>query len=247
MSIAKASVVFLILWGNVNGGWLERKAEGWAWYEEFQTTDDEEMPLTITTETPTEKLAKARKQLEERLADAIINPTTENVKKYMEEQQMWIMSSAKFSQAWAKVLLQSPQLDPTATTFATSQYGRQLQKTIASEEKENLIKSVSKKYGLFFFYEGSSKVSKAFAEVVKTFITKYEWKAVAISIDGILLNEVANSKINNGAAEKMNITIFPALVAVNPKNQEVVPVAFGLQALDQIENNLFNQIRNNME
>lgn len=242
-------VISLLIAGShltLNAGWLERKAEGWAWYENDKErqreTESPKAPENV--ESATEILAKEKKQLEELLAEAMINPTNENAMKYMLAQRKWLEQAGKFSQSWGQVLLQNPEMDPTATTFATSQYGRQLQKAIAQDETENFIKAIAKEYGLFFFYEGNSKISNAFAMVVRAFVSKYNWKAMGIATDGIQLEEIENSRLDNGVAEKMNINVFPALIAVNPKTQEVFPIAFGLQSLSQMENNIMVQFNN---
>jgi conjugal transfer pilus assembly protein TraF len=250
MGLYKLIIPFLALGLNLEAGWLEKKAEGWAWYEDTQKIPEEDGEA-IEQEQPfisaSEILADERKNLENLLAEAMLKPTLENTKKYMEAQRKWIQQATGFANSWQKVIIANPQLDPTATTFSTSQYGRQLQQMIEQEEKEIMIKEVSKEYGLFFFYEGNSKISKAFALVVNAFVKKYGWSVLGISTDGILLEEITNSTLDNGMTNEIGITIFPALFAVNPRHKEAIPLAFGLRTMDQIEDNIFAQFNNNME
>lgn len=245
MNLARWIVPCLILSLQLEAGWLERKAEGWAWYEDAKQkpAEKEEKPIVSASE----QIEQARKDLENLLAEALLEPTVENTKKYMEAQKTWMERSTAFANTWQKVIIANPQLDPTATTFATSQYGRQLQRMIEQEEKEQLIKSIAEEYGLFFFYEGESRISKAFALVINAFARKYGWAVLGITTDGTMLTEIPNSVANNGIASEMKISIFPALFAINPTKREAIPLAFGLKSVDQIEENIFAQFTNPME
>ena len=239
MNTCKLVLSFLLLSCPLHAGWLERKAEGWAWYEDEEPKEE---VFEEKSETTLEQMERVKKELETLLAVAILNPSQENVLRYMEAQKTWLGKSSDFSQQWAKLLLGNPHLDPTATTYATAQYGRQLQKAIEQEEKENLIRTVSMKFGLFFFYEGGSKSSVAFSHVVRAFAHKYQWTLIGISTDGIAIPEIQTIE-DKGVGEKFNITIYPALIAFDHVNQTIVPISFGLKSIDQIENNIYLQFK----
>lgn len=218
-------------------GWIERKAEGWAWYEDPEKLKKEEIQKPSS---PNEEFSAAKKDLEEKLAKALLEPTHENVMTYMQEQQRWLDQSTEFAKVWSRLLLLHPYLDNT-TRVPVSQYGLQAYKQSIQEQKEALISGLAKENGLFFFYEGENLASKVFAEVVKEFSKKYGWNVLAISVDGTYLKEFAESKLDNGISEKFGITVFPALVLINPKEEFIAPVSFGLTSLDKIEQNLFIQ------
>ena len=242
------------------GGWLERKAEGWAWYEDIEEPEKEYsesdtliepqekevtvIPLESAPLSATEEAAKIRKDLEEKLAKAVLDPTEGNIASYMQEQQRWVNQAAKFSLAWTKALLQNPYLDETVIHFPVSQYGIQVQKQVDKERRTKLIQSLIPQYGLFFFYEGQSKNSQAFALVVQEFKKKYGWEVIAISKDGFLLNGFNDNYPNNGIIENLKIEWFPSLFLVNPQTSDIKPVAFGLASLDQIESNIELQFHN---
>ena len=230
---------------HLEGGWLERKAEGWAWYEE----EERELACPLeeeSTMTAISQLENIKKQLEALLAEAILNPTHENVAAYMEAQKQWLNQSAAFSGEWQKILLARPELDPTATTFATTYYGRLLQKSLEQEGKTKSIHKISKEFGLVFFYEGDKKESQAFSKVVKALSQKYQWTVVAISMDGVSLVEFP-SEHNTELAAKFGIEIYPALLAFEPNSQKMIPIAFGLKSLDQVEHNVYMQLKHTME
>lgn len=249
--------LFLIGSGSLQSGWLERKAEGWAWYEDLEkptneipqthtTKQKEDLPIVPPPPTFAEEAAAVRKNLEEKLAHAVLVPNEENVAAYMLEQKKWIDQSADFSRIWAKVLLQQPNMDATLE-YPVSQYGIQVQKQIEQDSKTRLIHTLIKDHGLFFFYKGQSKVSQAFSMVVKEFAMKYGWEVMAISSDGTLIDGFSNNQPDNGIVSHFSIETFPSLFIVNPINKEVTPIAFGLASVDQIENNIALQFNELME
>ncbi len=241
---------------NLSGGWLERKAEGWFWYEDREkkqkVEEQLEPPTPLLTSLPassaqipltaTEEMALIRKDLEERLNKAMLDPTEENVIAYMHMQQHWIHQSAQFSQVWLRNLLNAPELDSRLHDPVT-QYGVQVQKQILREQREERIRDLAKTYGLFFFYEGNNKVSQAFSFVVGELAKKYGWQVIAIACDGFLIPEFENSQLNHGIAQRLNVEMFPALFLVEPNKQMAIPIAYGLSSVDQIEDNIDIQLQ----
>lgn len=239
---------------NLQGDWLDRKAEGWFWYEDREKKEEEKVtephknsptlpisssPLPLTA---AEEMALIRKDLEERLSQAILEPTNENVLAYMQMQQYWTERSAQFSQVWLKNLLSHPELDTRLTAGPITQYGVQVQKQILREQREDKIRSLAQSYGIFFFYEGTSKISQAFSFVVNEFAKRYAWQVIAISCDGVLIPGFENNQNNQGITQRLKIDTFPSLFLVEPRQQIILPIAFGLSSIDQIEENIEIQL-----
>jgi conjugal transfer pilus assembly protein TraF len=241
-------ILMLIFPLGLLAGWLDRKAEGWAWYEDrtpkepkLEETGEEPQPLPLPLPPPlsaSEEIKKSTKELEEILAQAILNPTDENVARYMTEQKKRVDQSAAFAKAWAKVLLKYPNLDSTTQGTPVSQYGIQVYKHMQHEKQFRLIQSLAKEHAVLFFYEGQNPASQAFALVVQEFAKKYKWIVLGVSVDGYFLEGFKENKPDNGITRKMGVTVFPSIFVVNPKTNEVTPIAFGLASLDQVETNI---------
>lgn len=225
-----------MLFSCLEAGWQDRKAEGWAWYEDKEPKE-EATNKKSPPKTPGDELDLAKKNLDEKLAKALLYPTEGNLKEYMEVQKKWLDQSSKFSQEWLKILLKYPNLDPTITNPVT-QYGIQLEKNLEQERKTKLIQDLAKENGLFFFYEGKNKASQAVAIVAIEFAKRYGWELVPISLDGILLPEFPLGRVDQGIAKQMEVTVSPSLYIVNPKSKHATPIAYGLVTLDQIEKNI---------
>lgn len=244
-----ALILFLSIQSFTDAGWIDRKAEGWAWYEDLKKEEEKSeiipvqpIPVAVVKQplTPSDELSQVKKEMENSLAEAVLRPTTESVGQYMEMQKKWVDQSGVFAQAWARVLLEKPFLDETTRT-PVSQYGIQVQKKIIQERKETVIKQLAKDHGLFFFYEGKKQTSAAFALVVKAFAQRYQWEVFAVSLDKTKLEGFKNNQQDNGISRAFNVETAPSLYVVNPKTHEVIPIAFGLITVEQIENNLLLQ------
>jgi len=233
----------ILVSASLMAGWHDRKAEGWAWYEdrakEKIEEPQEESPVS-------DEVSDARKVLEEKLVAALSEPTPENVRSYMTEQKKWVDKSAQFALVWNQVLLENPHLDNTVTSRPVSQYGLQVYKADKQQKKEHLIRELSKGKGLLFFYEGSSLLAKAFMPIVKDFSEKYQWEILAISVDGVALETLPTQR-DNGLSQKLEVQAFPALMIIDPITDNVTPVAYGLLSLEKIEENIVLQYSEFME
>ena len=233
---------------HLEASWLDRKAEGWAWYEDkeepnVQIEKPEAMLMPIPLKTASEQVAEAKEELEEKLAEALINPTEENLVIYMNEQRKRLHQSAAFAHAWEKVLLQRPDLDPTASSYPVNHYGIQLQREIDREKTRKFISELSKINGLFFFYEGKSLISQGVSGIIKKFSERYNWEVTAISVDGAFLDGFSTSRADNGISKELGISFFPALFVFDPKEKEATPIAYGVVSLDQIEERIILQFQ----
>jgi len=66
--------------------WQDRKAEGWAWYEDRKEEQCQEKEREQSL-TESAQIQEIRRELKEKLSKALLNPTNENVLAYMQEQK----------------------------------------------------------------------------------------------------------------------------------------------------------------
>jgi len=229
-------ILLLLISSNLSGGWLSRKAEGWAWYEDREKKKKKEQADVESSEPQT--LEAVRQQIDQKLERAILEPSEENVIEFMKEQRHWINRSAYFADVWSRILINHPEFDPTAAGVPVSQYGLQIYKQQRKERQDEHIKQLAREQGLFFFYEGEKKESQVFSFLVHELERLYGWRTIAVSMDGILISGFAHNKEDNGIAGEMGVVACPALFIVDPKTKEATPISFGLNSLDQIERNI---------
>ena len=233
-------------------------ARGWFWYEDPEPTEDllekprEEpaSPLTLKEDdsskpkpkTATERLKEVQVHLSELKAKAILEPTRGNVKAYQEMQMKVMNQSQAFSDAWLLNVFMNPALDeavknPTAQSARFVVYENERQETL------DVIQGLKQTYGLFYFYSGSCSYCKAFGPIVKQFADKYGWEVMAISLDGAPSENFPNWQPDNGIAENWDVQTVPAVFAINPETNHVIPVAHGFTAIDAMEKRIVTIVK----
>lgn len=251
-------MVFCFLPHKTQASFLTKHAEGWHWYEDRnQAQEAEEDPElgeepspenhprskqkskqreeTKEEELPwhSQQLKALQKEIQTSRDRAVMEPTYGNVKDYQRLQKAMMEHADRFSKMWLKVLYTSPELDTTLEN-PTAQSARHVyldQERLILEQK---VKTLSKEYGLFFFFKKGCPYCHHFAPIVKQFSERFGWKVLAISLDGGTVPEFPEATNDNGAANALGIQTVPALMAVNPKTGDVLPLSFGMTTQDQI-------------
>ncbi|MBW8308053.1 MAG: conjugal transfer protein TraF [Candidatus Paracaedibacteraceae bacterium] len=221
-------------------------ARGWHWYEKLPIPEDpalEEKQKQIP-KTPGEKLKAYREELENRLAAAWINPTSQNVERYQEMQKDMMNRSQTFSQTWMKNVYVNAGLDHTLVA-PVNQKAVHVYLDQQKEERRQAIQSLSQTHGLFFFYSSNCPYCHQFAPIVKMFAEQYGWDVLAISLDERAIETFPNAVPDNGLAAQWNVTSLPSLFAVNPETEDVIQVAQGMTSIDEMENRIMVLIRGN--
>jgi conjugal transfer pilus assembly protein TraF len=243
MRILLMAIIFPL---TINAGWHDRKCEGWAYYEEKNVHEEVEEEK-IAIKSPSDQLQDCKKEMDDTLATAILEPTEENIHNYLELQNKWLNRASDVSKIWAKVVLENPVLDNSISGSPVSSYGTKFYHKQKVAEQKEIIEEVSKNYGLLCFYEGKSEASKEFAKVIKIFSERYDWVVQPISVDGIMIEEFPSTVKDNGLSDQLYVTHYPAIYALNPKTKEATPIGFGLISVDMIENNIVLQFKENFE
>ncbi|MFC1040026.1 type-F conjugative transfer system pilin assembly protein TraF [Pasteurella multocida] len=228
----------------------EDKIIGWQFYnlpkkkdekkEEKLEEDDSQENDNLSA---MEQMKYLQKLLDETKANAIMNPTVENIAVYKTIQDFMVEKASVFSSNWEKMLLEYPQLD---YNVSNSHYNATAPIKAANEraEQSRAIQMVNQHYGVFFFYRGNEALDNKLSEIVKDFGEQYQLSIFPISIDGRINSTFPYSKIDMGQSEKMGIKYFPALFLVNPKEGDYKPLAYGFITQDDLARRVLNIVTN---
>lgn len=215
-----------------------KKAEGWFWYEECEPCSPKPLKSKpVPPLTPTEQITQQRHALEQTLHQAILEPTVQNIKHYLERQKAIMDQSQRFAQTWQKVLLLHPNLDETIT-YPVNQTARHVYWELEQTRKADKIRALSKHFGLFFFFKGDCPFSQAFAPTLKRFSQKYDWTILPISLDGKGLPEFPEFKTENGLAKNLNVPTIPSVIAMRVETQALTPIAFTVVSEADLEHRI---------
>ena len=236
-------LIGLLFAHSVQATFLDRHAEGWHWYEdriseEEETKEDtpkpEKKPETKEgASSDTQQLEALQKELKRRRDRAVMRPTYAHVKDYQLLQKWMVDHANQFSNMWMKVLYTTPALDTTLEN-PMAQSARHVYLDTREKNLEAKVKALSQSYGLFFFFKKNCPYCHHFAPIVKQFSQRFGWKVLAISLDGGTLDAFPQAQIDNGAAHKLGVTQVPALMAVNPTTGHVLPLSIGMTTQDAI-------------
>lgn len=225
-------IVFLLLLFSTTAHAEPKPDQGWHWYQI-------EKPKKEQPKEPPQTMEAYRKAVQESLDNAILNPTPANIATYIRQQKELMDRSMEFAQTWQKVLLTNPELNPDIEHPVT-QKGRHVYLDERNKKTSKIIQEMAKTYGLFFFFKSDCPYCHAFAPIVKRFSETYGWKVLAISLDGSKLEDFPNAQKDNGTARRLGVYEkgVPALMAVNPKDEAVIPLSYGFISETQLMNNI---------
>ncbi len=220
-------------------GFFDEKASGWHWYQEpemeaLNTPEESQHKAIDKGMTATELVKAYQKKLEERLHMALVNPSYHNVMTYQKLQKELMDRAENFSRTWMQVVYHNPGLDHTLVS-PVNHKARHLHLDQEKIEIANTIKNLSEDYGLFFFFSSQCAYCHQFAPIVKQFSNTYGWKVLAISADGGGIEGFKNVTKDNGLVQQWRVETLPALFAVNPHTGHVIPIAYGMTSLDEME------------
>jgi len=248
-------ILLALISTTVQAGFFDHHAEGWHWYEALPLEDvlednkpEEKASSSSSPNTPLKPktstgLVKAyRQELEKKLHQAWVNPTPQTLKAYQEMQKDMMTRSERFSNTWMQVVYENPSLDHTLVV-PVNQKARHVYLDEDKKHKQETIRALSQTYGLFFFFKGDCPYCHQFAPIVKTFSETYGWEMIAISQDGGSLEEFPEVQPDNGLFAAWKVDVLPSLYAVNPNTGHVLPIAFGLTSLDQMEERIMTLIQ----
>jgi len=116
---------------------------------------------------------------------------------------------------------------------------------LASEKQranaiEESIKRLQKSHYIFYFFDADDEYSKLFSKVMRQFSQQYRFKTLAIKLTDKTLPEYPHAILNQGQAERLQLSHKPAVVIVphdNPMAAEVVN--YGHKSLAELKNNIF--------
>ena len=223
--------------------YFDSHEKGWHWYEEPPAPEKPEQVSTPTD--PTEQMNAVRATVTRALNQAILEPTEENVSTYIALQNQVSHQSGQFANVWQKVLLDQPNLN-YSLIHPTNQIGSQIDTDSQHAKEDQAIAKLASETGLFFFYHSTCPYCQRFAPILKDFSTRYGITVIPVTTDGISLPEFPNSKVDAGQARKFNVTVEPALFAVNPYTHRAYPVSYGLLTESDLRKRILD-LANNFE
>lgn len=219
-------------------------AVGWYWYNQPVQKDDDgrqAQPPPPPQESPTARMKRLQAFRDNLMNEAMLHPTTENIRRYKVMQDWMVNQASLFASRWEKVLLENPELDyslqhPVYNGTANIQYTQQRQK------QQQAIRYVNQRYGVFFFYRGNEPLDNRLGAVVKEFSEQYGLPVIPVTVDGRVNADLPDTRQDGGQAQKMKISHFPAIFLVEPRTKKYQPLAYGFITQDDLARRMLNVV-----
>ena len=249
-----ATVVWSMLGAPAAGGewrsWCEDPGSGASLGWHFYCDRQEEAPQRVEPvpapppgdagQPATERIEAMREALEEARAEAILDPTPENVTAYLRLQQETLQRAAVFSDAFRRTVWATPELDYTLRR-PVGALAKQVWSDQRREARDGALARLGERYGLIYLGHAGCAGCKVFGPLLRAFASRHGLDVLAVSLTGAALEGWPEAVSDNGRAARLGLgnAPVPALVLFDSATKRVVPVGFGVMAEDQMAERIF--------
>jgi len=216
--------------------YFDQKERGWFWYEPFPTQGEETQRGSRRDKHMTVK--QIRERGEKLFEAALLSPTRENVRAYMEHQKRVLERSEEFARVWKRVLWESPALDSTVDN-PVSVAGAEISRNLRKTARDGVIEKISRVGKLVFFFRSDCPFCRGQAEIIKTLERRHGIGVLAASLDGRGLHPLYPHFVNGAAqAARLGVERVPALFLFVPSQRKIVRIGTGYLTLGEIRRRL---------
>ena len=201
-----------------------------------QTAPAQQPKVTSLNEVQT--IEQLRQLLKDKEDAAIMHPTEENMKAYLE---VWKYSQEKasfFADQWQRTVWKNPHLD-YSINHPTSAMGLNVANQQKLQTRNVTIQALAQKHGIIFFFRSDCPYCHATSKVLKAMEQQYGVDIIAASLDGGALPEFPRPKDGRNLAQKWQVQVVPALFIANKQTAEYAPIGFGAMTMEEIVDRMY--------
>lgn len=234
---ALAAMFFVLSMGPAALGehYFDQRERGWFWYEAFSSRTEEARSGTSRRQLTVKQIREKGEKLFEA---ALLSPTKENVRAYMEHQKRVLERSEEFARVWKRVLWESPALDSTVDN-PVSAAGAEISRNLRKTAREGVIEKISQVGKLVFFFRSDCPFCRGQAEIIKTLERRHGIGVLAASLDGRGLHPLYPHFVNGAAqAARLGVRRVPALFLFVPSHKKIARIGTGYLTLGEIRRRL---------
>ena len=190
--------------------------------------------------TATERIEAMRRVLEEARAEAILDPTAENVTAYLRLQQETLQRAAAFSDAFRRTVWATPALDYTLRR-PVGALAKRLWSDERRQARDAALAELGERYGLIYLGHAGCGGCRVFGPLLRAFSSRHGIDVLAVSMTGEALEGWPEAVPDNGRASRLGLAgaPVPAVVLFDTRTKRVLPVGFGVLAEDQLAERIF--------
>lgn len=172
--------------------------------------------------------------LEDARKVAIVKPSEENVRRYMELEAEVVARASAFADVAQRVAWSSPHLDPSLQGRPVNARALEVfeQQTLA--DRSRVVAELGRDHVLLFFFRSDCPYCHAFAPTIVEFQSRHGIKVEAVSLDGGPMPGFAGARRDNGIASALRVSQVPAVYLAQPFTGTITPIGFGVLSEAQL-------------
>lgn len=231
--------------GSLPDHWWERSIWGdpdrtYQWYPPDTPLPPESKPTTDKPKPRDIRVLKSvraiREELDRLKEVAVMTPTPENVRRFLDAQQFVMEKGAVFADVARRVVWASPELDYSLRR-PTHNAAIQTWKVQRQADEGAAVAEVMRSHGLYFFLRGDCPYCHQLAPVLKYLESAYGVEVFPVSLDGGGLPGYPAPRPDNGIARLLGVSTVPALYLM-PRDDVAghapIPLGQGMLSADEI-------------
>ncbi len=222
-------------------GYFHDQERGWFWYELPPVEIQPHPAPEATPDSARDELAQLQQKTEELLARAVLTPTEEHLRNYMEWNAFMLARADHFSRSWQQLLWRSPTLDHRLLAPASDNAIQAIHRARVQRD-DQMLTELAQTHGLWFLFRGDCPLCHRFAPVLHGFAERYGFSVLAISLDGGMLAEFPHAVRNRHLTDRLPVSTVPAVFLVEPRRKQIRPVAYGYLSATELARRLLSSI-----
>ena len=215
---------------------------GWHFYcDRDEATEDEAQATKAPPPVSAMKrILATRRTLEEARAQAILEPSPENVTAYLRLQQEVLQSAASFSDAFRRAVWANPALDYTLKR-PVGALAKRLWSEERRAERDGALARLGERYGLIYLGSERCPGCRVFGPLLRAFSLRHGIEVLAVSMTGGPLEGWPEAAPDAGRAARLGLKapVLPAVVLYDTQTRRALPVSYGVVAEDQLAERIF--------
>lgn len=180
------------------------------------------------------RFRQLQREVEERRALAVIQPTEPNVRRYMELEAKVVYNASRFADVAQRIAWSHPELDPATQGRPVNATALEVFEQARIRERNAVLAQVAREHVLMFFFRGDCGYCHAMAPLLQAFCDRHGIRLVPISVDGGALAGFPQARSDNGAVRALKVQQVPALFLAQPFSGRIEPVGFGVLSEAQL-------------
>ncbi|MTW10153.1 thioredoxin family protein [Pseudoduganella eburnea] len=181
-----------------------------------------------------ERFRQLQREVEEVRAIAIIRPTEENVRRYMELESRVVRNASQFADLAQRIAWANPDLDPSTRGRPVNASALEAYEESQARTRGSTLAALANDHALIFFFRGDCGYCHKMAPLLNAFRQRYSFPLIAVSVDGGSIPSLPMARADNGIVRALKVAQVPAVFLAEPFTGRILPVGFGVLSESQL-------------